>query len=154
MSIPEKFVLAASNLLVRPSTPEIEYEKKPTLRISYTSAFTFPFALPPLVAVGIKWGPFGWTGVNQRVVSWLLHRFACEHERAALMKLEERYVNEKLNEEEDVSVSSEESHHVVNNVVRDGSMDDDGTKMRGWVLLDFVDQPSDLLPLLVECNYH
>ncbi len=144
LSIPEKFVLAMSNLLVRPSTSEIESEKKkPTLRISYTSAFTFPLALPPLVAVGMKWGPFGWRGINHRVANWLLQRFAHEHERAAMKK---RNVDEKLNEKEDVSVSSEGLHQVVD--------DEEDTKVRGWVLLDFVDQPSDLLPLLVECNYH
>lgn len=27
-------------------------------------------------------------------------------------------------------------------------------RIRGWILMDYVDSPSDLLPMLVECNYH
>jgi len=157
LSIPEKFVLSASNLLVRPSSStstsesSSEKEKIPVLRISYTSAFTFPLALPPFVALGLNWGPFGWRGVNQRVTNWLLHRFANEHERVAV----ERNMNGKLNEKEDVSISSEDDlHQVVNGALWCGStMGKEDAKVRGWVLLDFVDQPSDLLPLLVECNY-
>lgn len=31
--------------------------------------------------------------------------------------------------------------------------DGERRRIRGWVLMDFVDSPGDLLPILVECNF-
>ncbi|KAF5373112.1 hypothetical protein D9758_001527 [Tetrapyrgos nigripes] len=65
--IPEKFSLAAQNLL-SPS------DSTPTLSFSYFSAASFPFSMPPIIAQGFgwpKWG-LGIEGVNSRLARWVL----------------------------------------------------------------------------------
>ncbi|KAF8311301.1 PLC-like phosphodiesterase [Clavulina sp. PMI_390] len=124
LAIPEKFELATAPLITStfpwpfpPSKPPI-----PSLTMTYTSASSIPFALPPMIALGFgiwwggwRWGGFGWRGVNERVRDWVLQ-------------------------------------------VLEGDKDEDQratkTVIRGWIMMDYVDIPGDLLPLLVECNYH
>ncbi|KAF8334042.1 PLC-like phosphodiesterase [Cantharellus anzutake] len=155
LSTPEKFTLATSNLLV-PSTSLPPIFQMPSQRISFMSAFTFPLALPPLIALGIKWGFFGWNGVNQRLAAWLLHRFTREHERAANTTVAETRFEKEQSSDNIIDYSGEIKTRIkgINTAMEaDDREYDHETKVRGWILLDFVDQPGDLLPLLVECNY-
>lgn len=99
----------------------------PTLSISFLSAASFPFSLPPIIAKGVGWSKigFGIEGINSRFVQWLLNNFAEDSEIHA---------SGSLFDEKRVA----ETHRI-----------------RGWALLDFYDEPgSALTPLLVECNYH
>ncbi|KAI6164266.1 PLC-like phosphodiesterase [Pisolithus thermaeus] len=69
LSIPEK-VEASTEILVAP-------EDFPSLlSISFLSASSLPFALPPLVALGLGWPnlKLGFEGVNSRVGRWLVER--------------------------------------------------------------------------------
>ncbi|KAH0584472.1 hypothetical protein H2248_010008 [Termitomyces sp. 'cryptogamus'] len=98
----------------------------PTLSISFFSAASFPLALPPVIAKGLGWPKMslGIEGINSRFVQWLLNNLVENSEIHAPGSV----LNEK---------------HV------SGSR-----RIRGWVLLDFYDEPgSALTPLLVECNY-
>lgn len=70
LSIPEK-VEASTEILVAP-----EDFPSPVLSISFLSASSLPFALPPLVALGLGWPnvKLGFEGVNSRVGRWLVER--------------------------------------------------------------------------------
>ncbi|KAI6151058.1 PLC-like phosphodiesterase [Pisolithus tinctorius] len=70
LSIPEK-VETCTEILVAP-----EDFPSPVLSISFLSASSLPFALPPLIALGLGWPnlKLGFEGVNSRVGKWLLER--------------------------------------------------------------------------------
>jgi len=124
-SIPEKFQLAATNLLLPPDSPQ------PVLPITYFSAASIPLAFPPTVAKGFgwpKWG-LGVEGVNSRLGAWLLNKLG-ESATDDASKLHEP--DEKQRE----TVANE-------------------PRIRGWSFLDYYSEPEgpDLIPLLVECNF-
>lgn len=123
-SIPEKFQLASANLLPPTDAPQ------PVLPITYFSAASIPFAIPPTVAKGFgwpKWG-LGVEGVNSKLGTWLLDKLGGSA-AADTSRLDE--VNEQQKE-----------------VVIE-------PRIRGWTFLDYYSEPEgeDLVPLLVECNF-
>ncbi|KAJ3981218.1 PLC-like phosphodiesterase [Lentinula detonsa] len=131
--IPEKVSLA-TKFLQPPSNNNIQ----PTLSIVYTSAASFPFAAPKTIAQGFgwpKWG-FGVEGVNSRMGKWILDVLSgsmntMEFANRVMMKVEEK---------DGLSL-------------RDGDRRT-GPCLRGWILVDFYDQPEhSLVNLLVECNF-
>ncbi|KAF9521184.1 hypothetical protein BS47DRAFT_1286404 [Hydnum rufescens UP504] len=119
LAIPDKFRRCTDILLDKEgdsrdpcSSPPLA--PTPTLNISFTSASSFPFALPPMIALGCKWRCLGFTGMNERLGDWIIESLSPSYTGIASANV----------------------------------------KIRGWVMIDFVDLPQDLLSLLVECNYH
>lgn len=107
----------------------------PPLAVSFTSASSFPLALPPWVALGFGvltfrrwwWGRvIGWAGMNERIRNWL-----------------EEFLTRTLRLEDEMRSTAEK-----------GSTAKAEERVRGWVLMDYVDTPDNMLPLLIECNYH
>jgi len=157
LAIPEKFQLATSPL-IQPPPPD---PPTPTLVITYTSASNIPLALPATIALGAGINSvracrllriFGYPGVNQRVRDWLqlhLERIRTVELERERQEQEQQQKNVTLDKE--VSPSSLEKGELGEHTEGPGLVVD---KIRGWVLMDYADTPNDLLPLLVECNYH
>lgn len=152
LSIPEKFAIAISPLVQTrdASNDPRNFSKEsngawpfprpqPPLAVSFTSAASVPLALPPMVALGFGiasmrrywWGRvLGWAGMNERLRNWL-----------------KEYLESVLQAEDQVQMDEKRP-------LRDEEKAYGTVKVRGWVLMDYVDTPDDLLPLLIECNYH
>jgi 1-phosphatidylinositol phosphodiesterase len=107
---------------------------RPALAISFLSAASFPLSLPPTIARGFGWPKLGLgvEGVNSRVGRWLLGILAGDY--PVELKNQEPEGREK------VSGQSSEAPE---------------PRVRGWVLMDYFDEPErdGLVPLLVECNF-
>jgi len=151
LAIPEKFQLATSPLIQTPPNPPTT-DPTPTLVITYTSASNIPLALPATIALGAGINSFrtcrllGYPGVNQRVRDWLqLHL-----QRTLELEGEQRE-REQKEDEKGGSPLSFENGNLGEHTEGPGLVAD---KIRGWVMMDYADTPNDLLPLLVECNYH
>ncbi|TDL27647.1 PLC-like phosphodiesterase [Rickenella mellea] len=131
LAIPEK-VERATRILVEAEPPN--NPPFPVLSISYTSAASFPLAMPPTVAKGFGWPQvgFGVEGVNSRVARWLLDAFSRDDTDGQLGKASSGEA-EKFSK----TLSTLEP------------------KIRGWVFMDFYQEPveSGIIHLLVECNY-
>jgi len=152
LAIPDKFRRCTDILLDKEgdsrdpcSSPPLA--PTPTLNISFTSASSFPFALPPMIALGCKWRCLGFTGMNERLGDWIIESLSpsvpslpaqpvCRSSSSLLQ-------DEKGTDEGELELINEYTGIASANV-----------KIRGWVMIDFVDLPQDLLSLLVECNYH
>lgn len=168
LATPEKFQLAVSlltqptNITSSPPPPPpsspTQTTPNPTLAISFTSAANIPFALPPTVALGFGivafrqywWGRLlGSAGVNERVRDWVqLH---------LQRNLETELERERQRQKGTAAVLSEkdsDSPPPIEKLEGEEGSSSSVEKVRGWVLMDYVDTPGDLLPLLVECNYH
>ncbi|KAG6813343.1 hypothetical protein H0H92_011891 [Tricholoma furcatifolium] len=101
-----------------------ENPPKPTLSITFLSAANVPLALPPTIAKGFGWPKLGF----------------------GIEGVNSRLVRWLLN---NLSVENNHSKTVV-----DEKRGDPSQRIRGWVLLDFYDEPDcALVPLLIECNY-
>ncbi|KXN82630.1 1-phosphatidylinositol phosphodiesterase [Leucoagaricus sp. SymC.cos] len=150
LSIPEKVALSTRILIpkVHPDdsnlsrrtphyssvyTAPIPYQ--PPLAISFFSAASFPLSLPPVIARGFGWPKIGLgiEGVNSRVGRWLLGILGGD----APVDLKVKQRRELDHEKDDRMISLEAPE----------------PRIRGWVLLDYFDEPSGLVPLLVECNF-
>jgi len=159
LSIPEKFELATSPLIQPPNPPTPT--PTPTLVITFTSASNIPLALPPMVALGAGINSaracrlLGYPGVNQRVRNWLLLHLqqvqTVELEREREREREREQQEDKI--EEKVGSSSSPKNRELGEVSEEPDLVVTD-KIRGWVMMDYADTPNDLLPLLVECNYH
>ena len=107
---------------------------QPVLPITFFSAVNIPLALPPIVAKGFGWPDWGlgFHGVNTHVGKWLL---------------------------EQIGANNCASRRNMANLDRDSEKNDNGfaeePRIRGWTLLDYYSEPGDsqVLPLLVECNF-
>ncbi|KAG6825892.1 hypothetical protein H0H93_016979, partial [Arthromyces matolae] len=96
-----------------------------TLSIAFLSAASFPLALPPVIAKGFGYPKLGF-GVEG---------------------VNSRFVRWLLNN------LFADTHSVVGQFSEKEYVEENH-RIRGWVLLDFYDEPdSALIPLLVECNY-
>jgi 1-phosphatidylinositol phosphodiesterase len=160
LSIPEK-VARATGVLLPPTCPQ------PTLSITYFSAASFPFALPPTIARGFGWPALGLgvEGVNIRVARWLLDVLTgTEEKRIQNVKAKRRRPRwlrehheglEPIPSEVNLSVDVGEKgmQEFEQDVTR--SLDAEETRLRGWALMDYFTEPEggNLVPLLVECNY-
>lgn len=127
-SIPEKVALSTELLTPPPDSPI------PTLSISFMSAASIPFALPPVIARGFgwpKWG-LGFEGVNDRVGKWLLDQLSSNNANRRRDPLDDNPRRCPLSK-----------------------VDDAGPRIRGWVLMDYYEDPIDasVVPLFVECNF-
>jgi 1-phosphatidylinositol phosphodiesterase len=162
LAIPEKFELAVRPLIQSTSSSPTSLSRPspnqpsppPPLAVSFTSASSFPLALPPTVALGFGitsfrrywWGRLlGWAGVNERLRGWVqLHL-----QRVRTLELERQREGRRATPEKVPPALDGENEKADTH-----SEGPDLEKIRGWVLVDYVDSPNDLLPLLVECNYH
>jgi len=152
LAIPDKFRRCTDILLDKEgdsrdpsSSPPLA--PTPTLNISFTSAWSFPFALPPMIALGCKWRCLGFTGMNERLRNWIIECLAPSTPSPPAQPLywpsSPHSQDEKGTDEGKLELINEYTGIASANV-----------KIRGWVMIDFVDLPQDLLSLLVECNYH
>ncbi|KAH0830301.1 hypothetical protein J3R83DRAFT_1669 [Lanmaoa asiatica] len=135
-SIPEKASLSTEILISPPSLPV------PTLSISFISASSIPFALPPVIARGIgwpKWG-LGFEGVNERVGKWLLDRLSSDNANHQRDPPDHERRRCTLPNAKDTRLAPGK---------------DAGPRIRGWVLMDYYEDPIDagVVPLFVECNF-
>lgn len=131
-SIPEKTSLF-TEILVSPLDTPI-----PILSISFMSASSIPFALPPIIARGFGWPRWGlgFEGVNDRVGKWLLDQLSSGN-----------------------ADRHDFSRRASCTLTRDGTLQasraDAGPRIRGWALMDYCGDPADaeVVPLFVECNF-
>jgi len=96
------------------------------------------------------WGRLlGWAGVNERVRDWIqLHL-----QSVRTVELEQ----ERQRDAKPVALEKAPPQLPAENEKVDSYLEGPVAttdKIRGWVLMDYVDTPGDLLHLLVECNYH
>ncbi|KAF8556928.1 PLC-like phosphodiesterase [Imleria badia] len=98
----------------------------PTLSISFTSAASLPLALPPVIARG-----FGWP-------NWGLG-FEGVNDRVGKWLLAQLSLD-KASRQHDAKLASRT---------------DPGPRIRGWVLMDYYEDPigAGVVPLFVECNF-
>lgn len=119
----------------------IPVPQRPPLAISFLSAASFPLSLPPVVARGFGWPKLGLgiEGVNSRVGRWLLG-ILCGDVSPDLKNPGTALTNGSPDEKTQ-GLLSPEAH---------------GPRIRGWVLMDYFDEPEKggIVPLLVECNFH
>lgn len=136
LSISEKVSLSTEILIPPLDSP------MPTLSISFTSAASIPLALPPVIARGFgwpKWG-LGFEGVNDLVGKWLLAQLNSDkaiRQRESADRECQRYT---LMEADNAKLAS---------------YTDPGPRIRGWVLMDYYEDPigAGVVPLFVECNF-
>ncbi|CAA7267006.1 unnamed protein product [Cyclocybe aegerita] len=124
--IPDKVERASANLIPPADSPG------PVLPVTFFSAASFPFALPPTVAKGFgwpKWG-LGIEGVNSRLGKWLLDQLGGETQSGTAMTDVEKGKVAALSEQKE-------------------------PRIRGWTFLDYYSEPEggEIIPLLVECNF-
>ncbi|KAF8655869.1 hypothetical protein AX16_002952 [Volvariella volvacea WC 439] len=166
LAIPEKFTLASSILL-----PPVNDPPAPTLSISFFSASSFPLALPPVVAQGFGFPNlgFGVEGINSRFGKWLLDLFSGvlgadgksaggsgsgsgsggdSASRTTVNPSDDRIVGVDSDEKRRRGERPGERARGV-----DEPFVAPNPKIRGWALLDYFDEPEELVPLLVECNF-
>jgi 1-phosphatidylinositol phosphodiesterase len=124
LSIPEK--LRRATHVLTPDGQSTGEKGHEALAIAFMSASAIPFALPPTIARGFGWPNLGMgvEGVNARLTRWCLRQLATDGE-------DEAYVDS----EEWVETPRQ-------------------PRLRGWVLLDFYDDPKKfLVPLMIEFNF-
>ena len=160
LSIPEK-VARATGVLLTPTCPQ------PTLSITYFSAASFPFALPPIIACGFGWPALGLgvEGVNIRVGRWLLDVLTgTDQKRTRNVKAKRRRPRrlrkhreglEPIPSEANLSVDVGEKGMQEFKEVTCLPLGAEELRLRGWALMDYFIEPEggNLVPLLVECNY-
>lgn len=161
LSIPEK-VARATEVLLPPTCPQ------PTLSITYFSAASFPFALPPTIACGFGWPALGLgvEGVNIRVGRWLLDILTgTEEKRTQSVKAVHRRPRWLRKHHEglepipsDANLSLNVGEKGMQEFKEDMTrlpVDAEEPRLRGWALMDYFVEPEggNLVPLLVECNY-
>lgn len=105
--------------------------RTPLLPLTFFSASSLPFALPPVVARGFGWPRWhlGIEGVNSRLARWLANALVAEFQDGDGDRDGDRGEWAK------------------------GDLNFDAEKIRGWILLDYFDEPGGIAPLLVECNH-
>ena len=135
-SISEKASLSTEILIPPPDSPI------PTLSISFTSAASLPLALPPVIARGFgwpKWG-LGFEGVNDRVGQWLLFQLSSNNAICQRNLVDREHHKCTLTEADNAMLTSRT---------------DPGPRIRGWVLMDYYEDPigTGVIPLFVECNF-
>jgi len=134
LSIPEKASLATECLIPLFDSPI------PTLSISFTSASSVPLALPPVIARGFGWPQWGlgFEGVNHRVGKWLLDQLSTDPTSYRRGTLDNKCQKPAWMSDDSLA-----------------SCADAGPRIRGWVLMDYYEDPidADLVPLFVECNF-
>ncbi|KAG8970823.1 hypothetical protein FRC03_000040 [Tulasnella sp. 419] len=145
---PEKFVLSSDVLkmplpslpeasLVEPNALPIPFPspKQYTLPFSYTSASSIPLALPSTIACGFGIWKWGFDGVNARLGEWLL-KYTANHQ------IQRSGISETPDEAGEKKPLT---------TVKDQGTTD--TQIRGWVLMDYLDEPAGVGRLLVELNF-
>lgn len=108
------------------------------------SAASIPFALPPVIARGFgwpKWG-LGFEGVNDRVGKWLLGQLSSNN------------ANRRRNSFDDDPLGCTCTLSKADDA-RLAACTDAGPRIRGWVLMDYYEDPIDagVVPLFMECNF-
>ncbi|KAJ3893919.1 PLC-like phosphodiesterase [Lentinula edodes] len=158
--IPEKVSLATKFLLPPPTNgnDDGKHDKRgtsstrPTLSLVYTSAASFPFAAPRPVAEGFGWPNwgFGVEGVNSRLGKWVLDALSSSLGRTQTQSGSNLFYGSDADMEIGKGIDHEKIG--VESLVGNGwTM---GPRLRGWVLVDFYNQPEhSLVDLLVECNF-
>lgn len=108
---------------------------------------------------------FGWAGMNERIRNWLVGYLegVFERERATAQAglVGVSSSKEKMIEVKDEMIEVKEKVEqslgglsATTTTATTSAGEKTTERIRGWILMDYVDSPSDLLPMLVECNYH
>lgn len=100
----------------------------PVLPMSFSSASSIPLALPGMVATGIGVGSVGYQGVNQRLFQWATNFLTAAGTNALV---------------EPAGTVETQDNQAPPNLQR----------VCGWLMMDFFDEPTGLVPLLVELNW-
>jgi 1-phosphatidylinositol phosphodiesterase len=110
-------------------TAELPVPRTDALGIAFLSASAIPFALPPTIARGFGWPRFGLgvEGVNARFTRWCLRKLAGSEDSAGRA--------------DDVGEAHSTGARRCN------------PRIRGWVLMDFVAEPSDMVSIMIELNW-
>ncbi|KAJ3815396.1 PLC-like phosphodiesterase [Lentinula aff. lateritia] len=161
--VPEKVSLATKFLLQPPTNGNDNNDHgkpdkrditstRPTLSLVYTSAASFPFAAPRPVAQGFGWPNwgFGVEGVNSRLGRWVLDALSSSLGQTRT-QIESKLFHAS---DADMKIGIGIDHEKIEfgSLVGNGWMTE--PRLRGWVLVDFYNQPEhSLVDLLVECNF-
>ncbi|KAG8847293.1 hypothetical protein FRB96_001627 [Tulasnella sp. 330] len=133
--IPQKFTIATSTMITTPSLTDPTSSINHILPMSFSSAASFPFALPGMVANGIGISTLGYMGVNQRIFQWATDLLTAAGSNA----LQVSSLPKGAREAEVAGAV----HQAPPNLQR----------VSGWLMMDFFDEPTGLVPLLVEINW-
>ncbi|KAG8915988.1 hypothetical protein FRC01_003448 [Tulasnella sp. 417] len=155
---PEKFALATSTLITRPSPSDPTSKSHHIIPMSFASASTLPFALPSAVALGIGILQIGFAGVNARISQWALDILSSDNPSAAMLSplsLPQPKVDANKGKKgpatADSNVNQTKSEEV--KAAEQAPPDNRLTRISGWLLMDYYDSPGDMIRFLVELNF-
>ncbi|KIO20214.1 hypothetical protein M407DRAFT_16011 [Tulasnella calospora MUT 4182] len=155
---PQKFALATSTLITRPNPSDPTSQSHHILPMSFASASTIPWALPSAVALGIGILQIGFAGVNARISQWALDILSSENPSAVMLStLNAAQPKVDANKEKKGPVTADsnidQSKGGEIKATEQAPPDTRLTRISGWLMMDYYDSPSDMIPFLVELNF-
>lgn len=111
------------------------------LPVSYSSAWSLPFALPTTVAVGFGVWRWRYEGVNARIGQWVLDILDANRAHHAYF----------ASSSADCGNNTLPLTGTEEGVVEESAIP--SSRISGWLFMDFFHEPNGLAPLLVEMNF-
>ncbi|KAG8953986.1 hypothetical protein FRC04_000970 [Tulasnella sp. 424] len=156
--VPQKSALAKSTLITRPDPSDPMSQSHHILPMSFSSASSFPLALPCAVALGIGVFHIGFVGVNARISQWALDVLSSGNPSAAPLSVSQPKVDTNKQKKGAASAESksgpdDQSKSGEMKVAEQAPPDPRLTRISGWLLMDYYDSPGGMIPILVELNF-
>lgn len=105
---------------------------------------------------------FGWKGMNEKTRDWLIWMLSGKSQFVRDGSCDDHSERQGAHgaRRECREVDLEKGADVEEWIQKDRNLCEErpgvapgGVRLRGWVFIDFADEPRDLLPLLIECNF-
>lgn len=123
-------------MITNPSLTDPTSANNHILPMSFSSASSIPLALPGMVANGIGVSTMGYMGVNQRIFQWATNLLTAAGSNAL-----------QVSSLPKVTAGNEATAAATSQAPPNPQ------RVSGWLMMDFFDEPSGLVPLLVEMNW-